>query len=97
MSMVTDEDAISNDDFNRLEILKGEKLIELSHDDGDLILFFEKHKVTISRQYSEDYGDIIFWEIEKNKKKFSAVKSHFRKVNNGAIKIRAHLRKNKEA
>ncbi len=95
MSMVTDEDAISNDNFKRLEILKGEKLIELSHDDGDLILFFEKHKVTISRQYSEDYGDNIFWEIETTKKKFSAVKSHYRKVDNEAVKVRAHLRKNR--
>ena len=94
MSMVIDEDAISSENFDELKKLKGEMLVSLSHDDLDLILVFEKHKVTISRQYSEEYGDGIFWEIEKLHKKFSAVKSRYKKVKNGAVKVRAHLRKN---
>ena len=67
--MVWDIDVIDNDDYKKFKKIVGQKLIDVIHDEDDLVLIFETKKVRISMQDSDAYGTNVFFDFENNKLK----------------------------
>ena len=63
--LINDIPVIDKDDFKKLKKLKGQKLMNVKQDDEeyDLILEFEKMKVTLSMQDSDAYGTNVFFSF----------------------------------
>ena len=64
--MVWDIDVIDNDDYKKFKKIVGQKLIDVIHDEDDLVLIFEIKKVRISMQDSDAYGTNVFFDFENN-------------------------------
>lgn len=63
--ILIDLPVIDKDDFKEWKKIIGRKLKKVSIDCDDLVLEFDGWTVTISRQYSDAYGDNVFWNFQK--------------------------------
>lgn len=63
-TQIVDEEPISDEDVLLLKDVIGEKLIEVTNEGRELKLIFQKHIITVTKQWSDVYGTNVFWDIE---------------------------------